>query len=53
MDLDAVWQQGAYNVYQVWLWLRYETSLHPLLFLGAVIVIVLAWILYKAEVRTK
>ena len=53
MGLDAVWQQFVYIGYQVWVWLRYEASLHPFLFLGIVIVIVSAWILYKAEVRTK
>ena len=26
MGLDAVWQQGAYTGYQVWVWLRYEAS---------------------------
>jgi hypothetical protein len=53
MGLDAVWQQGAHIATQVWVWLRYETSVHPFLFLGIAIVIVAAWILYKAEVRTK
>ena len=51
MGLDAVWQQGAYTGYQVWVWLRDETSLH--LFLGALIIIVLAWVLFKSEVRSK
>ena len=53
MGLDAIWQQIAYTGYQVWVWLRYEASIHPFMFLGAVIVIVSAWVLYKAEVRTK
>ena len=51
MGLDAVWQQGTYTGYQVWVWLRYESGIHPLMFLGVVIVIVLAIILYKTEVR--
>jgi drug/metabolite transporter superfamily protein YnfA len=53
MGLDAVWQQGVYVCYQVWVWLKYEASLHPFLFLGVVIIIISAWILYKAEVRGK
>ena len=51
MGLDAVWQQVAYTGYQVWVWLRYEVSMHPFIFLGVVIVIVSAIILYKTEVR--
>lgn len=51
MGLDAVWQQVAYTGYQVWVWLRYEVSVHPFIFLGVVIVIVSAIILYKTEVR--
>ena len=53
MGLDAIWQQCVYTGYQVWVWLRYETGVHPFLFLGIVIVIVSAWVLYKAEVRSK
>jgi drug/metabolite transporter superfamily protein YnfA len=53
MGLDAVWQQCAYTGYQVWVWLRDEASLHLFLFLGAVIVIVSAWALFKSEVRSK
>ena len=51
MGLDAVWQQCTYTGYQVWVWLRYESGIHPLMFLGVVIVIVLAIILYRTEVR--
>jgi len=53
MGLDAVWQQCAYIATQVWAWLSYEAGAHPFLFLGIAIVIVSAWILYKAEARTK
>ena len=53
MRLVAVWQQIVYLGDRVWAWLTYEASLHPFIFLGAVIVIVGAWVLYKAEVRTK
>jgi hypothetical protein len=53
MGLDAMWQQFAHSSYHVWVWLRYESGMHPLLFLGVVIVIVAAFILYKTEVRSK
>jgi heme exporter protein D len=53
MGLEAVWQQYLSIGYQVWVWLSYEAALHPFLFLGVVIVIVSAWILYKTEVRGK
>ena len=50
MGLDAMWQSFTIASYQVWLWLRYEVSVHPFLFLGIVIIAVSAWILYKSEV---
>jgi heme exporter protein D len=53
MGLDAYWQQGANFGYQFWVWLRYEASLHPFVFLGIAVVIVSAWVLYKAEVRVR
>lgn len=53
MGLDAVWQQVAHAGYQMWFWLRYEVGIHPFIFLGVVIVIVSAIILYKTEVRGK
>lgn len=53
MGLEAMWQQGVYAVYQVWLWVRYEVTIHPFIFLAAVIVIISAVIMYKAEVRDK
>jgi hypothetical protein len=49
MGLDAVWQQ----CYQLWVWLRYEVGIHPIMFLGAVIVIVATVVMYKTEVRGK
>jgi len=51
MSLDAIWQHVAITSYQVWLWLRYEASLHPFLFLGIVIIIISVWAMYKTEVR--
>jgi len=53
MGLDATWQQIAITSYQVWVWLKYEASLHPFMSLVVVIVIVAAWGLLKSEVRTK
>ena len=53
MDLEAMWQQCANLGYQGWISLKYEVSRHPFMFLGAVIVIVSAWVLYKAEIRSK
>jgi hypothetical protein len=53
MGLEAVWQEFVYTFYQLWLWLRYEAGMHPFIFLAAVIVIISAFIMYKAEVRTK
>jgi hypothetical protein len=53
MGLEAVQQEFVYTCYQVWLWLRYEAGMHPFIFLAAVIVIISAFIMYKAEVRTK
>jgi hypothetical protein len=53
MGLEAVWQEVVYTGYQMWIWLSYEVSLHPFIFLAAVIVIVSAFIMYKAEVRSK
>jgi hypothetical protein len=53
MGLEAMWQQGVYTGNQVWMWVSYEASVHPFIFLAAVIVIISAFIMYKAEVRTK
>jgi hypothetical protein len=53
MGLDTIWQQATDLGFQMWYWLSYEASLHPFMFLGAVIVIVSAWFLYKADIRSK
>jgi hypothetical protein len=53
MGLDAVWQQCGYAGYQVWAWMRNEVGIHPLIFLGVVVVVISAFILYKTEVRGK
>jgi hypothetical protein len=53
MGLDAMWQQCVYTSYQVWVWLRYEASVHPFLLLAAAIVIIAALFMYKTEVRSK
>jgi hypothetical protein len=48
-----MWQQCVNVTFQVWNWLFYEAAVHPFIFLGMAIIIVSAWLLYKAEVRTK
>jgi hypothetical protein len=53
MGLDALWQQCVYVVHHTWFWLRYEAGVHPLIFLGVVIVFIGAIILYKTEVRNR
>jgi hypothetical protein len=53
MGLDAVWQEGTYAGYEVWVWLRHEVAMHPFLFLAAAVVIISAFIMYKAEVKSK
>ncbi len=46
--------QDFVNVfYQMWVWLTYEASVHPFILLGIALIIISAWVLYKAEVRTK
>jgi len=53
MGLEAVWQQLVYTGYQVWLWAAYEVGIHPFIFLGVVIIIAAAFVLYKTEVRIR
>jgi len=53
MGLEAVWQQFAFAGYQLWVWIEQGIGAHPFLAVGTLVVFVLAWALYKAEVRTK
>jgi hypothetical protein len=53
MGLEGVWQQCVYTGYQVWVWLRYESGIHPFIFLGVVIVIISAFIMCKTDVRSR
>jgi hypothetical protein len=53
MALDAIWQKFAISCYQLWSWVLCETNAHPFLALGMLAVVVLAWGLYKMEVRGK
>ena len=46
-------QEVVNGLYQLWTWLIYEASVHPFILLGIAIIIVSAWLMYKAEVRTK
>jgi drug/metabolite transporter superfamily protein YnfA len=48
-----MWEQFSITCYQVWIWLKSEVYVHPFLFLGIVVVIVSAWVMYKSEVRTR
>ena len=53
MDLGAIWQQTVIAGYQLWIWAQYELGAHPFLVGGTIIVIILAFTLYKMEVRTR
>jgi hypothetical protein len=48
-----MWQELASACQLVWMWLRYEVAVHPFVFLGIALIIILAWVLYKAEVRAR
>jgi hypothetical protein len=53
MELSAYWEQFSIVCYQIWVWLKYEGSTHPFLVAGAVVVFLLAWAMYKTEVRSR
>lgn len=53
MGLDAVFQQIVLAGNEFWAWLRYESGVNPLIFLGVVVIIVAAIAIYKTEVREK
>jgi hypothetical protein len=53
MGLEAIWQEFAMDCYQAWVWVEYEASLHPYLTVGAILVFILAWTLFKMEVRAR
>ena len=53
MKLSSFWEQFTIACYQLWVWLKYEAGAHPFLALGAVVVFLLAWAMYKTEVRSK
>jgi drug/metabolite transporter superfamily protein YnfA len=46
-----MWEQFSITCYEMWVWLKYEVSVHPFLFAGVVIVVVSAWVLFKSEVK--
>jgi hypothetical protein len=48
-----MWQQAVNGLDQLWNLLTYEASVHPFILLGIALIIISAWLLYKAEVRTK
>ena len=39
----------ANDLYQFWVWVCYESSLHPFMALGVGLIIILAWMLYRGE----
>jgi hypothetical protein len=53
MGLDYFWQQVSLTGYQLWVWVQIEFGAHPYLIGGTVVVIILAFTLYKMEVRTR
>jgi hypothetical protein len=53
MKLDSFWEQFTITCYQLWVWLKYEAGAHPFLAVGAVVVFVSVWVLFKSEVRSK
>ena len=53
MKLEAIWQGFTITFYQLWVWVKYEVSLHPYLAGGIILVFILAWTLYKMEIRAK
>jgi hypothetical protein len=53
MGLDSIWEKFAIDCYQVWVWVKYEASAHPYLTGGTILVFILAWTLYKMEIRAR
>jgi hypothetical protein len=53
MGLEARWQEFAITCYQLWVWVKYEASLHPYLMGGIILVFILAWTLYKMEIKAR
>jgi len=53
MGLEAAWQKFAITSYQLWGWMKYEASAHPYLTGGALLVLILAWTLYKMEIKVR
>ena len=53
MGVETVWQYFNNNCYQLWLWFKYVTGAHPFLAVGFLVVGILAWVLYKTDVRYK
>jgi hypothetical protein len=53
MGLEAIQHQGVVAGYQLWVWIEDLTGGHPYLALGILGILVLAWVLWKGEIRTK
>ena len=48
-QLEMLGADVANDLYQLWVWMRYESSLHPFMALAFVLIIILAWVLYRGE----
>jgi hypothetical protein len=53
MGLEVIWNQITIVLSQVWIQAQYELGGHPYLLVGGVVVVILAWRLYKTEIRHK
>jgi hypothetical protein len=53
MGLEAMWEKFAIACYQMWIWVKYELGVHPFLTGGIILVFILAWKLYKMEIRAR
>lgn len=53
MGLEAIRQQGVITGHRLWVWFVDLTGGHPYLALGSLVVLVLAWLLMKGEVRAR
>jgi len=53
MGLEAIGHQGVVAGYRLWVWFEDLTGGHPYLAPGSLVILGLAWLLMKGEVREK
>jgi hypothetical protein len=53
MGLEAFWEKFAISCYQMWVGVKYWASAHPYLTGSIVLVFILAWTLYKMQIRAR